>query len=160
MVKLMVLADMLVKSQVAAYTRSDGTMVQSHDNGRMAAAPKATTGNNRRAVKAMKNYHKADAAGLKHSLGSALASGDTLGDDDKPMTYGDVQKHLHTMRASLGSHQEHGKHIEAAQYALNQSFGADHAPVSEKHARNIGAALSGKATANANGIVKAAAGRR
>lgn len=37
--KLIVSASLLAKSQVAAYTRKDGTMVQSHDNGRQAAAP-------------------------------------------------------------------------------------------------------------------------
>ena len=39
--KLVVSASLLAKSQVASYTRSDGTVVQAHDNGRQAAAPKA-----------------------------------------------------------------------------------------------------------------------
>lgn len=43
--KLLVAAGLLAKSQVAAFTRKDGVMVQAHDNGRQAAAPKpAATG--------------------------------------------------------------------------------------------------------------------
>ena len=38
--KLVVSASLLAKSLVASYTRSDGVVVQSHDNGRQAAAPK------------------------------------------------------------------------------------------------------------------------
>lgn len=38
--KLLVSASLLAKSQVAQYTRKDGTVVQAHDNGRTAAAPK------------------------------------------------------------------------------------------------------------------------
>lgn len=38
--KIVVSAGLLAKSQVAAYTRKDGTMVQAHDNGRQAAAKK------------------------------------------------------------------------------------------------------------------------
>ena len=41
--KLVVSASLLAKSQVASYTRSDGTVVQAHDNGRQAAAPKPAT---------------------------------------------------------------------------------------------------------------------
>ncbi len=42
--KLVVSAGLLAKSQVASYTRSDGTVVQSHDNGRQAAARKPAGG--------------------------------------------------------------------------------------------------------------------
>lgn len=42
--KLVVSASLLAKSQVAAFTRKDGTMVQSHDNGRQSAAPKPAAG--------------------------------------------------------------------------------------------------------------------
>ena len=38
--KLVVSASLLAKSQVASYTRSDGTVVQAHDTGRQAAAQK------------------------------------------------------------------------------------------------------------------------
>lgn len=38
--KLVVSAGLLAKSQVAAFTRKDGVMVQAHDNGKQAAAPK------------------------------------------------------------------------------------------------------------------------
>ena len=46
MPKLVVSASLLTKSQVAQYTRKDGVVVQAHDNGRMAAAPKAPAGRN------------------------------------------------------------------------------------------------------------------
>jgi len=42
--KLVVDASMLAKSQVAAFTRKDGVMVQAHDNGKQAAAPKPAAG--------------------------------------------------------------------------------------------------------------------
>lgn len=42
--KIVVSASLLAKSQVAAYTRKDGTMVRAHDNGRQAAAPKPAAG--------------------------------------------------------------------------------------------------------------------
>ena len=42
--KLVVSAGLLAKSQVAAFTRKDGVMVQAHDNGRQAAAPKPASG--------------------------------------------------------------------------------------------------------------------
>ena len=50
--KLVVSASLLAKSQVASYTRSDGTVVQSHDNGRQAAAPKPAAPKRQLKVKA------------------------------------------------------------------------------------------------------------
>lgn len=102
----------------------------------------------------LKGYHKADAAGLKRNLGANLASGDVEGDNGKPLTYGDVKAHLATMRGQLKG--DDAKHIEAATYALNQSFQPDSKPLKPDHAKNIGAALQGKAKANEHGQVKAA----
>ena len=153
--KLVVSASLLAKSQVAAYTRKDGTMVQSHDNGRQAAAPEPV---NQKVLAKLKTSHHMDARALKSSLGSSLSSGDTEGHDGKPMTYGDVKGHLNTMRMQLGSKPEHAEHLKHAQYALNQSFGLNHAPVSEKHAKLIGAALSGKTRMDDNGVVQHAGG--
>jgi hypothetical protein len=42
--KLVVSAGLLAKSQVAAFTRKDGVMVQAHDSGKQAAAPKQAGG--------------------------------------------------------------------------------------------------------------------
>ena len=153
--KLVVSASLLAKSQVAAYTRKDGTMVQAHDNGRQAAASEPI---NHKALAKLKTLHHTDARALKSSLGSSLSSGDTEGHDGKPMTYGDVKGHLNTMRMQLGSKPEHAEHLKHAQYALNQSFGLNHAPVSEKHAKLIGAALSGKTRMDDNGVVQHAGG--
>jgi hypothetical protein len=130
-------------------------MVQAHDNGRQAAAPEPI---NHKALGKLKASHGMDAKALKSSLGSALSSGDTEGHDGKPMTYGDVKGHLNTMRMQLGSKPEHAEHLKHAQYALNQSFGLNHAPVSEKHAKLIGAALSGKTRMDDNGVVQHAGG--
>ena len=153
--KLVVSASLLAKSQVASYTRSDGTVVQAHDNGRQAAAPEPV---NQKVLAKLKTSHHMDARALKSSLGSSLSSGDTEGHDGKPMTYGDVKGHLNTMRMQLGSKPEHAEHLKHAQYALNQSFGLNHAPVSEKHAKLIGAALSGKTRMDDNGVVQHAGG--
>lgn len=101
----------------------------------------------------LKGYHKADAAGLKRNLGANLASGDVEGDNGKPLTYGDIKTHLATMRGQLKG--DDAKHIEAATYALNQSFQPDNKPLKPDHAKNIGAALQGKAKANEQGQVKA-----
>lgn len=108
----------------------------------------------KRVVKQLKAYHKADAKSLKSSLGSALSSGDTEGDDGKPLTYGNVKRHLQTMRSQLGKDAVSAQHLEHAQYAVNQSMGADHAPLSEKHAKLIGAALSGRTRIDDNGAVR------
>lgn len=108
----------------------------------------------KRVVKQLKAYHKADAKSLKSSLGSALSSGDTEGDDGKPLTYGNVNRHLQTMRSQLGKDAVSAQHLEHAQYAVNQSMGADHAPLSEKHAKLIGAALSGRTRIDDNGAVR------
>lgn len=153
--KLIVSASLLAKSQVAAYTRKDGTVVQAHDNGRQAAAPEPV---NQKVLAKLKASHHMDARALKSSLGSSLSSGDTEGHDGKPMTYGDVKGHLNTMQMQLGSKPEHAEHLKHAQYALNQSFGLNHAPVSEKHAKLIGAALSGKTRMDDNGVVQHAGG--
>lgn len=153
--KLVVSASLLAKSQVAAYTRKDGTVVQAHDNGRQAAAPEPV---NQKVLAKLKTSHHMDARALKSSLGSSLSSGDTEGHDGKPMTYGDVKGHLNTMRMQLGGKPEHAEHLKHAQYALNQSFGLNHAPVSEKHAKLIGAALSGKTRMDDNGVVQHAGG--
>ena len=149
--KLVVSAGLLAKSQVAAYTRKDGTMVQSHDNGRQAAAPEPV---NHKVLAKLKAAHHTDARALKSTLASSLSSGDTEGHDGKPMTYGDVKAHINTMRTQLGSKPEHAEHMKHAQYALNQSFGLNHAPVSEKHAKLIGAALSGKTRMDDDGMVQ------
>lgn len=149
--KLVVSASLLAKSQVAAYTRKDGTMVQAHDNGRQAAAPEPI---NHKALAKLKTSHHTDARALKSSLASSLSSGDTEGHDGKPLTYGDVKGHLNSMRMQLGSKPEHAEHLKHAQYALNQSFGLNHAPVSEKHAKLIGAALSGKTRMSDDGVVQ------
>lgn len=153
--KLVVSASLLAKSQVAAYTRKDGTMVQAHDNGRQAAAPEPI---NHKALAKLKTSHHTDARALKSSLASSLSSGDTEGHDGKPLTYGDVKGHLNSMRMQLGSKPEHAEHLKHAQYALNQSFGLNHAPVSEKHAKLIGAALSGKTRMSDDGVVQHAGG--
>lgn len=153
--KLVVSASLLAKSQVAAYTRKDGTMVQSHDNGRQAAAPEPI---NHKALAKLKTSHHTDARALKSSLASSLSSGDTEGHDGKPLTYGDVKGHLNSMRMQLGSKPEHAEHLKHAQYALNQSFGLNHAPISEKHAKLIGAALSGKTRMSDDGVVQHAGG--
>ena len=152
--KKLLVSVLLAKSQVAAFTRKDGAMVQAHDNGKAAAIEKPMTRVNKRAVSNLKAYHKADAKGLKSSLGSALSAGDIEGDDGKSITYGDVKKHLHTMRTQLGHDASHSQHLEHAQYAVNQSFSADHAKLSDKHAKLIGAALSGRTRIDGNGSVK------
>lgn len=41
--KKLVVSSLLAKSQVAAFTRKDGVMVQAHDSGKMAAAPPLST---------------------------------------------------------------------------------------------------------------------
>lgn len=58
MPKLVVSASLLAKSQVAAYTRQDGTMVQAHDNGRQAAAPKQAAGAGAKKVGVRKSVAK------------------------------------------------------------------------------------------------------
>jgi hypothetical protein len=147
----------LAKAHVDSYTRKDGVVVQAHDDKRAAAQAKPMTGVNRRAVKNLKEYHKADAKWLKSSLASALSVGDTETEHGKPMTYGDVKSHMHTMRSQLGGDASHAQHLEHAQYALNQSMGGDSAPLSEKHAKLIGAALSGKTKMDEDGMVRHAA---
>ena len=63
--KLVVFPDLL-KGRVNSYTKKDGTFVQAHDNGRMAAAPKVKA-----AQKAVKSalYDKDDAALGQHKVG-------------------------------------------------------------------------------------------
>lgn len=102
----------------------------------------------------LKAYHKQDAKSLKSSLGSALSSGDTEMDNGKAMTYGHVKAHLQTMRSQLGNDPAHKDHLEHAQYALNQSFRDDGAALSDKHAKLIGAALSGKTKMDDNGMIR------
>ena len=143
----------LLKAHVQSYTRKDGAFVQEHDDKRQAAAAPVSAGN-KRVVKKLKAYHKADASSLKSSLASALSSGDTEADDGSNLTYGDVKKHLHTMRSQLGKDATHAQHLEHAQYAVNQSFRPDNKPLEEKHAKLIGAALSGRTRIDDDGMVR------
>ena len=64
--KLVISASLLAKSQVAAYTRKDGTVVQAHDNGRQAAAPEPV---NQKVLAKLKTSHHVDARAqvLAHS---------------------------------------------------------------------------------------------
>jgi hypothetical protein len=119
-----------------------------------ADAPNSNGAPVKRVLDKVKAGHKTDATGLKASLSSALSAGDTESEDGSSLTYGDVKNHLHTMRTQLGGDSTHAQHLEHAQYALNQSMGGDKAPLSEKHAKIIGAALSGKTKIDDNGMVK------
>jgi hypothetical protein len=119
---------------------------------RVAANPNGQA--NKRVVAKLKTYHKASAAGLKSDLGSALSAGDTESDDGGHITYGDVKKHLQTMRAQLNKDHVHAQHIEHAGYAVQQAFRHDAKPLEEKHAKLIGAALSGKTRIDDNGMVQ------
>lgn len=67
--KLVVFPDLL-KGRVNSYTKKDGTFVQAHDNGRMAAAPKVKA-----AQKAVKSalYDKDDAALGQHKVGDTVS---------------------------------------------------------------------------------------
>jgi hypothetical protein len=142
----MIVFPALLKSHVGQYTRKDGVVVQAHDDKRVAA--------NKRVVAKLKKYHQASAAGLKSDLGSALSAGDTEGDDGKHLTYGDVKKHLQTMRTQLNKDPAHAQHIEHAGYAVQQALRSDGKPLEDKHAKLIGAALSGKTRIDDDGMVR------
>lgn len=97
MPQLVVSASLLAKSQVAQYTRKDGVVVQAHDNGRMAAAPKAATKKTAAAAPAKK---AATPTPQKHSAAE-------MSDGLRKIGYPNL--HTHTDgRVFVGSHPEEG----------------------------------------------------
>ena len=74
--KLVVSASLLAKSQVAAYTRKDGTMVQSHDNGRQAAAPEPAAAASRASARQQLEQSRQSKLKEKLSAGGSIEDGE------------------------------------------------------------------------------------
>lgn len=103
--KKLLVSSLLIKAQVAAFTRKDGSMVQAHDSGKMAAAPPLSTHHNalRSSSKDgdLDHWHNQVAAdhmkdGDHKALSSTLRSMDTAARDH-------VLEHVHPdHHAALG----------------------------------------------------------
>lgn len=74
--KLVVSASLLAKSQVASYTRSDGVVVQSHDNGRQAAAPKPAAAASRASARQQLEQSRQSKLKEKLSAGGSIEDGE------------------------------------------------------------------------------------
>lgn len=161
MPKLVVSASLLAKSQVAQYTRKDGVVVQAHDNGRMAAAPKAPAGRNNAAPAARASNSAKGASGKQPKDKSLLYMNTTRSvhqhllshvDDLKSKGYKVVHEHHETngigddnsaAARNLHSHyfMENGKGEKAIAYRNQTSaFGGD---FDDRHYQEVGVKYGG-----------------